>query len=155
MQSRASTAELPNNAVVSDRTASSAQIKAISLVVVCTIVGAAAQILMKMGADAIDAPALIAAVSSFDLMGIVAALPSTALIAGYACYALNTVLLVLALREGELSVLYPIIALTYVWVTLLSPMFFPDEINVFKALGVSLIVGGVALIGMGSKKGSA
>ena len=29
-------------------------------------------------------------------------------------------MLVLALRDGELSMLYPIIALTYVWVTLLS-----------------------------------
>jgi len=41
------------------------------------------------------------------------------LLAGYALYGLNTLLLVLALRDGELSMLYPVIALTYVWVTLL------------------------------------
>jgi hypothetical protein len=29
------------------------------------------------------------------------------------------VLMVFALRDGELSILYPIIALTYVWVTIL------------------------------------
>src|SRR3712207_7394559 len=39
---------------------------------------------------------------------------------GYSLYAVSTMLLVLALRKGQLSLLYPIISLTYVWVTLLS-----------------------------------
>jgi drug/metabolite transporter (DMT)-like permease len=73
------------------------------------------------------------------------------LLAGYACLAANTALLVLALRRGELSVLYPIIALTYVWVTILSPMFFGDVINPYKVAGVALIVLGVSLIGLGSR----
>ena len=57
-----------------------------------------------------------------------------------------------ALRQGHLSVLYPIIALTYVWVTILSPMFFADRLNPFKVAGVTLIVFGVSLIGMGSRE---
>jgi multidrug transporter EmrE-like cation transporter len=62
------------------------------------------------------------------------------------------VLLVMALRRGHLSVLYPIIALTYVWVTILSPMFFYDPVNAFKVIGVGLIVTGVSLIGVGSRE---
>jgi uncharacterized membrane protein len=55
------------------------------------------------------------------------------------------------LRHGQLSVLYPIIALTYVWVTILSPMFFVDHLNTFKVSGVTLIVLGVTFIGLGSR----
>jgi len=50
-------------------------------------------------------------------------------------------------------VLYPIIALTYVWVTILSPIYFRDDhLNSFKVAGVSLIVLGVSLIGVGSRE---
>jgi len=60
-------------------------------------------------------------------------------------------LLVLALRNGQLSVLYPIIALTYVWVAILSPMFFDDVLNAPKIAGVAFIVAGVSFIGFGSR----
>ena len=112
----------------------------IALVVVCTIIGAAAQILMRHGALNLHGPqTLNTLLMNWELM------------AGYACLGINTVLLVVALRGGELSILYPIIALTYVWVTILSPMFFDDVINPYKIAGVSLIVLGVLFIGLGSR----
>jgi multidrug transporter EmrE-like cation transporter len=74
------------------------------------------------------------------------------LLAGYVCLGLSTGLLVLALREGQLSVLYPIIALTYVWVAILSPMFFEDSLNALKVTGIGSIVIGVSLIGFGSRQ---
>jgi len=111
----------------------------ISLVALCTLIAAAAQILMRYGAQFLDEPGLAAILTNWPLM------------AGYACLALNTGLLVLALRHGHLSVLYPIIALSYVWVTILSPVFFGDVINVYKVIGVALIVLGVSFIGIGSR----
>ena len=57
------------------------------------------------------------------------------LIAGYTLYGINTLMLVLALREGELSMLYPIIALTYVWVTLLSYLLLKEKSNFYKNVG--------------------
>lgn len=106
-----------------------------------TLSGAAAQILIKRGADHIAGGGLI---------GILTNLP---LFFGYSLLALNTVLIVLALRHGHLSVLYPIIALSYVWVTLLSPRFFPaDHLNALKIGGVALIMAGVSLIGVGSRQ---
>ena len=74
------------------------------------------------------------------------------LMAGYALYGLNTLLLVLALRDGELSTLYPIIALTYVWVTLLSYTLLAERPNSLKNIGIALIVAGVAIIGRGERK---
>lgn len=111
----------------------------IALVVLCTVIGAAAQILLRHGAEHLDGSTLAAQLTNWELL------------AGYACLAANTALLVLALRRGELSVLYPIIALTYVWVTILSPMFFGDVINLYKVAGVALIVLGVSFIGLGSR----
>ena len=81
-----------------------------------------------------------------------ALLTNYALIAGYALYGINTLMLVLALREGELSMLYPIIALTYVWVTLLSYILLSEPPNLYKNIGIGTIVAGVAVIGRGGKK---
>jgi len=111
------------------------------LVFVCTLTGAAAQILMKQGADH---------TTGAGVVGILTNLP---LFLGYCLYGLNTILIVLALRQGHLSVLYPIIALSYVWVAMLSPHFFPaDHLNAYKITGVTLIVTGVSMIGIGSRR---
>ncbi len=79
-------------------------------------------------------------------------LTNYSLIFGYVLYGINTLLLVLALREGELSMLYPIIALTYVWVTLLSYMLLSEKSNLCKNLGIAAIVLGVAVLGRGERK---
>ena len=129
----------PSAAILSSREAQSTNVASIGLVVLCTVIGAAAQILMRNGA---------ALMVDTGWAGV---LSNSSLIAGYICLAANTALLVLALRDGQLSVLYPIIALTYVWVTVLSPMFFNDIINVYKVVGVGLIVVGVSFIGLGSR----
>ena len=102
----------------------------------CTILGAAAQILMKTGANTLAHPGLIGIITSLPLM------------AGYSLYGMSTVLLILALRDGELSLLYPVIALTYVWVTILSVLIFKDSINAFKLIGIATIVTGVAVLGL-------
>jgi len=59
---------------------------------------------------------------------------------------------VLALRDGELSLLYPVIALTYVWVTALSFLIFHETVNPYKIAGIVSIVVGVAVLGRGGRK---
>ena len=113
--------------------------KSIFLVFTCTILGAAAQLLIKNGMDHLVLQPL-AVLSNLPLIG------------GYVLYGLNTVLLVLALRDGELSQLYPIIAMTYVWVTLLSYTLLKEPPNWFKNIGIATIVIGVGVIGRGSRK---
>jgi multidrug transporter EmrE-like cation transporter len=113
--------------------------KSIWLVFSCTILGAAAQILMKVGMTHF-APNLAAILTNVPL------------IAGYVLYGINTLMLVLALRDGELSTLYPIIALTYVWVTLLSYVLLSETPNFFKNVGIATIVAGVAVLGRGGRK---
>ena len=72
-----------------------------------------------------------------------------ALFAGYAMYGVSTVLLVLALRHGQLSLLYPVFAMTYVWVTILSVVVFHESMNPYKLAGIITIVGGIAVLGRG------
>jgi len=126
--------------VVVEASYAAAQNKQRLLVFCCTLLGAAAQVLMKTGANQLAHPGLVGILTNIPLM------------AGYTMYGVVTVLLVLALRDGELSLVYPIIALTYVWVTALSFVIFHDEVSVFKLIGVVAIVAGVAVMGKGSKK---
>jgi multidrug transporter EmrE-like cation transporter len=121
------------------------QKKSILLVVCVTLISAAAQVLIKTGAGTLGAhPSLVD-----TAIGILTKLP---LFTGYAMYGFSMVLLVLALRHGELSALYPVIALTFVWVTILSVVVFHENINGMKLAGIALIVIGVATLGRGGKK---
>ena len=71
---------------------------------------------------------------------------------GLACYGVSTLLMVLALRDGELSLLYPVISLTYIWVMFLSVLVLHEPLTQWKVAGISLICLGVALLGMKPKK---
>jgi uncharacterized membrane protein len=109
------------------------------MVFACTFLGAAAQMLMKIGMQQPD-PKLINYITSMPLF------------AGYCLYGLSAVLFTLALRDGELSILYPVIALTYVWVTILAIPILHETINTYKVAGIVTIVAGVAVLGRGQKQ---
>jgi multidrug transporter EmrE-like cation transporter len=114
--------------------------QAIGLVFCCTLLGAAAQILMKLGANRLAKPSLLQMITNLPLL------------IGYCFYGMSTLLLVLALRKAHLSVLYPIISLTYVWVTVLSMFIFHEQMNAFKIIGLTIVVSGVAVLGFGDRK---
>lgn len=109
----------------------------------CTFVGAAAQVLIKSGAGSVQAqgllPTLLALAMNFRLMF------------GYSLYGLSAAMMVVALKHGELSILYPIIALTYVWVSILSVVIFHESMSLARAAGIALIVIGVGVLGRSSK----
>lgn len=105
----------------------------------CTVFGALAQLLIKKGTQTIGP----------DPMSI---LTNFWLIFGYSIYGVNTLLMVLALKDGEMSMLYPIIALTYVWTTLLSYTVLGEPSNLYKNVGIITIVVGVAVMGLKGKQ---
>jgi uncharacterized membrane protein len=109
------------------------------LVFACTILGSAAQLLIKTGMSHFSPHAL-------------ALLTNMPLIAGYTLYGINTLMMVLALKNGEMSLLYPIIALTYVWTTLLSYTVLGESPNFYKDVGIITIVAGVAVMGRRGNK---
>jgi drug/metabolite transporter (DMT)-like permease len=115
--------------------------QSVGVTVICTFLGAAGQVLIKLGAAQLGGST-----------SPVAMITNPLLLGGYVLYGLMTVLFVLALRDEELSILYPIIALTYVWVTGLSVWLFRETFNLAKGVGVATIVAGVSILGWGSEK---
>lgn len=113
--------------------------QSVILVFCCTLVGAAAQVFLKLGSTTLEK------VSPIQM------LMNPSLLLGYSLYGISTGLLILALRRGQLSILYPIISLTYVWVTLLSLLVFKESLNVFKAVGLAVVIAGVAVLGRDSR----
>ena len=114
--------------------------RSLILVSLCTILGAAAQIMMKKGAD----PNIHGMIPT-----IVRIFTNLNLFLGYALYGVSAVLLVLALRKGQLSMLYPVIALTFVWVAILSVIIFHETLTPMRIAGITTVVCGVALLGWG------
>jgi len=51
----------------------------------------------------------------------------------------------LAVRSAELSLVYPIMALTFILVPVLAVIFFGEKLNAVQVVGLVLIVVGVAL----------
>ena len=125
--------------------------QSVGLVFVCTLLGAAGQILIKTGAKASATSAPWTTVSGvWTNLYTMATDPH--LIGGYALYALMTVVFIFALRDEELSILYPVISLTYVWVAALSIWLFGESMNLPKLLGILIIVAGVGVLGKDGKK---
>jgi multidrug transporter EmrE-like cation transporter len=118
--------------------------QAVLMVILCTVLGAVGQVLIKFGANALHQHGTIA-----TLLAMAANVP---LIAGYVLYGIMTVLFVFALKDGELSVLFPIISLTYVWVAGLSAWIFQDSLNWPKIAGIFTIVAGVGVLGTEGRK---
>jgi multidrug transporter EmrE-like cation transporter len=70
---------------------------------------------------------------------------------GLASYGIGLLLLLVGSRGGQLSVLYPIIAMGYIWVCLTALFFFKDDnMTIQKWFGIASITAGMASIGIGS-----
>ena len=54
-------------------------------------------------------------------------------------------------RLGELTVLYPLVSMSYVWTLLWSRLFFKEPFTRHKFLGIFLILAGVSFIGIGNR----
>lgn len=115
--------------------------QAIYIVLACTLLVAIGQYLIKIGANRLSHAGLLA-----TAIGIIT-VPQ--LFAGYCLYAVFTVMFVYALRHGELSILYPLIALGYVWVTIMAVVAFHETMNPMKIIGLLVIISGVAVLGFG------
>jgi len=71
---------------------------------------------------------------------------------GIGMYVLSSVFFVFGMRRGELSVLYPLVALGYMWTVVWSRVFFGEPLTRAKFLAVVLILAGIALLGWGSQR---
>lgn len=72
------------------------------------------------------------------------------LAAGVFAFLLSSYFFVQGLKKGELSVLYPMASLSYLWTLLWSRIIFREPFTLHKFVGLGLILIGVACIGLGN-----
>lgn len=114
------------------------EVWSIMLVIIGCMIGGFGPILMKKGS------------LGFSIKKPWTILKNKFLMLGVFMYGVSTILFIPALKGGDLSVLYPLTATSYIWILLYSKIFLKEEITRNKILGVSLIIIGVLFIGMGA-----
>ena len=105
----------------------------ILLTALSAFIGSIGQLEFKRGADNLQ----------FDIKLL---LTNYHLILAIAVYSVSTVLYVYALNKENLSILYPIIATSYIWTLLFSKIFLKEPIGLTSWAGVFFILLGVTLI---------
>jgi len=109
------------------------QLWAMGLVIAAAVLGALGQLNFKLGSDNLS-------LKIRDL------LRNRYLFIGVILYGISTVMFIVALKGGELSVLYPLVATSYIWTILLAKKVLNEKINVYKWAGVAMIMLGVVFI---------
>lgn len=108
--------------------------KGILLVMLVTVLNGAGQLLQKIGMDSFRP----------DLFSI---FTNPHLLAGIFLYALSALLLVYAFKHGPLSVLFPFVSLTFVWVIILSYLVLQEPVGLNEIIGTAAIIAGVSFVG--------
>jgi len=73
------------------------------------------------------------------------------LMLGIAFYLFSSVLFVLGVRKGELSVLYPMVSLGSVWTLFWSRLILGEPLTRPKFIALGMILCGIALLGLGTR----
>lgn len=70
---------------------------------------------------------------------------------GVVMFLLSSYFFVLGVRKGELTVLYPMISLGYVWTLVWSRIFFHEPLTRMKFVGLGMILFGIVLLAAGGR----
>jgi drug/metabolite transporter (DMT)-like permease len=105
----------------------------IALILVTAFLAAVGQLFFKWGALSISSN-----IRSWFL--------NWPLAAGLALHGIGFVLMVIALKHANLSILYPVLATSYIWVALLSVAFLDEPLSMVQWIGIALIIGGIGLV---------
>jgi len=68
------------------------------------------------------------------------------IVIGFGCYGVGALLMLIAYRFGELSVLQPILGLSYVLSLLAGWTWLGEQITAGRVIGVAAVVAGVAMV---------
>jgi drug/metabolite transporter (DMT)-like permease len=107
------------------------------LVFMASVIGSFGAVFLKMGAARLD--------------GTVMSFVNSRLVLGVTLFLGSSVFYAFGIRGGQLSVLYPMVSLGYIWTLLWSKLFFNEALTRAKFFGLGLILLGVFFVGLGSK----
>ncbi len=110
-----------------------AKLWVVALVAFCGFLGGVAQILLKIGADSVTFAPLELVQNPY-------------LVVGASFYGVSLLLYLFALQYGNVSLLYPVIATSYVWVALLAKPVLGEAFPLHNWAGIALIIGGITVL---------
>lgn len=110
----------------------------ILLIILATLLGGIGQLFFKYASTSITGSKLITILQQIVF--------NRNTVIGVILYGLATILYIYALKHEELSTLAPLIALSYLWATLLGIIILGEQATLTKLLGLLLIVVGAALV---------
>jgi multidrug transporter EmrE-like cation transporter len=116
---------------------------AYALVFAGVILNAAAQLMLKAGANRIGEIDLHAQSLIFAGRQLVFAPP---ILGGLACYAVSVVLWILALTRVEVSVAYPMLSLGYIVNAFAAWLIFGEALTATRLAGIAAIIVGVCMV---------
>ena len=122
-----------------------AQIMAIVLVIIATLIGSPYPILLKKASNKIN----LSALSSFRKF-ISATAGNIPLVIAVIVFGISFVVYSIALRGADLSLVYPLVSLSYLWVSFLSVKYLNERMTTTKWAGVIVIIAGAFMVGLGS-----
>jgi len=112
-------------------------LSSIILVLVGSFIGSFGAVFLKLGAE--------------HMKGSLARLFTNYWLAvGVVLYLLSSVFYMMGVSQGQLTVLYPMVSLGYIWAILWARIFFKEAFTIAKIGGLTLIIVGVALINLGN-----
>ncbi len=114
-------------------------VSSMAWIFLCGFIGSFGAVFLKAGAAHLD-------------LKIKSLLKNWRLWFGIGLYLLSSVFFVFGMRRGELSVLYPLVALGYMWTVVWSKVFFGEPLTKSKFIAVGMILVGIAFLGWGSQK---
>lgn len=70
---------------------------------------------------------------------------------GIGGYLVSTLFYMTGISKGEISVLFPMVSVGYIWTMLWSKLFFGEALTRAKFVGLGLILAGCVLLGLGKR----
>lgn len=61
-------------------------------------------------------------------------------------YGISTIMFIIALKFGEITILYPVVASSYFWTSILAAKYFHEKMDILKWIGLSIIWLGIIII---------
>jgi uncharacterized membrane protein len=115
-----------------------------ALIVFCAVIGAAGQIVLKLGTSS---PALATYSRAGDFKGFFArALLSPTVLTGLLLYGASAMLWLLVLSRSQLSYAYPFVSLGFVITSLFGWQILGESMSLARLLGTVMIIAGVVLV---------
>ncbi|MFP3903456.1 MAG: hypothetical protein ACLFWB_04350 [Armatimonadota bacterium] len=136
-----------HHTAVSDEKGPKDMLIGLAILLVAIALGAAGQLLLKTGVNSLGAdPTPLYVLKSF--------IKKPVILGGFACYGVSSLFYLVSLSKLDLSYAYPMIALSYVIVAILSYKYLGEGLPFLRIVGIVVIIAGVTMVALSHDNGA-